>query len=1049
MRFKLLKSRVHPYALVLFITCLQFTGLTAQVNPCYVNGIVQNSFNEPIPNVSVIIKNLKNNFTSGTTTDSSGKFSFSKISSGGPYSFTFSMIGYEGQVLSGYNIKANATLSLMVKLNQSAGTALDQVVVVGYGSQKRKDLTGSVSSIGAKELKEGTVTRVEQALLGKVAGVQVKTVSGQPGASPQIRIRGVGSISAGVDPLYVVDGFPIGDLQTLNPNDIESVDILKDASATAIYGSRGSNGVIIINTKRGKAGKTQYSFDTYTGVQRYLTKPVFMNSMEQAHYFYDGIKNRNIDAGNDVSGNAVTDWVIKVPIEVVDVLEGRQTINTDWLGAVLRTAPQQQYQLSASGGSENVKFALSGEYLDQDGIIINTGFKRYSMRSNIDARLSKRLVVRMNVNPSFTSENDVTATGTYGGESVIGDATAINPWFPVYNPDGSYFVMNGLPNGGSFSNAVASAKEIKNKMTGVRLLGNANAEYTIMDGLKFNVLVGFNSQTTSRSKFKPKLPALLNTIAYGEDWSTSDLNWLTEYTLNYSTSIKKHNISALGGYTAQKDNYHSNYIRSDLFPNNLVPTLSAASGQITNGTSLEGSWSMLSYLARVNYNYDSKYYLTASIRTDGSSRFGSQNKYGVFPSAAVAWRISKEDFLKDASFLTELKLRASYGETGNNNIGDFEQYATILYENYPLGGVAAGGYAQEKIANPTLTWEKQKQLNTGFDLSLFKGRVQFTVDYFNSTNSDLLLNVNVPSVTGYTTSLQNIGKVKNTGWEFSASTKNLEGKLQWSTDFNISTYKNRVLQLGPGGDPIYSGANVTQIGQPVGMFYGWLADGIFMNQAQLDKGPIFSPGTSVSSRLGDIRFKDISGPNGKPDGLITSADRTIMGSPYPDFYYGMTNRLSYGNFTFSFSLQGSQGNDIVNLIRYGSYARARTRQAAISVNYWKSEAEPGDGGRFSFRPNDAPTGNVRGTYSDLQVFNGSYLRINNISLGYSVPAAVCQKIRLSSLRFYVNATNPFISTSYPFWNPDNSNSGNALEPGRDNNEYPTTKSIFFGLNIGF
>ena len=1032
-----------------FLTILLHSSLLqAQSITSMVKGIVQNKDNQPIPGVSVVLRNMSTNFTSGTTTDSLGVFTFTKVSSGGPYSFTFSTVGYESQTLSGYSIKESVTTSLAIKMT-SITASLEQVVVVGYGTQKRKDLTGSVGSIGQKDLKEETVTRVEQALLGKVAGVQVKTVSGEPGASPQIRIRGIGSISAGVDPLYVVDGFPIGDLQMINPNDIESIDVLKDASATAIYGSRGSNGVVIINTKRGKSGKTIFSFDTYAGVQSVLRKPVYMNSIEQAHYFLDGIKNRNIDAGNDVSGNPVTDWKIKVPIEIFDVLEGRNKINTDWLDEVLRVAPQQQYQLSASGGSENVRFALSGEYLNQDGIVINTNFKRYSLRSNIDARLSKRLSVKMSLNPSLTNENDVTSVGTYGGESVIGDATAINPWFPVYNPDGSYFVMNGLPNGGSFANAVASAKEIKNNQQTVRILGNINAEYIIYNDLKLNILFGANHQTASRAKFKPMLPALLNTIAYGEDQSSSDLNLLAEYTLNYSKTIKKHNITGLAGYTTQKDKYHSNYLRSDQYPNNLVSTLSAASGQITNGTSLDGAWSMVSYLARANYNYDSKYYLTASIRTDGSSRFGSNNKYGVFKSMALAWRISDEHFMKAIPVINEMKIRASYGETGNNNIGDFEQYATINYENYTLGGLAAGGYAQAKIANPFLTWEKQKQLNTGIDLSLFKGRLGLTVDYFSSKNSDLLLNVNVPSISGYTTSLQNIGKVKNTGLEIAASVKNLAGKFQWSTDFNFSTYKNKVLELGPGGDPIYSGGNVTQLGQPVGMFYGWISDGIFMNKAELAKGPIFSPGTTVQSVLGDARFKDISGPDGKPDGIINSLDKTIMGSPYPDFYYGMTNRFAYKNFTLSISLQGSHGNQITNLIRVGSYARARTRQSTISNNYWKSEADPGDGGRFSFRPNDAPTGNVRGLYSDLQVFDGSYFRVNNITFGYTLPASFTQKLKMSALRFYINATNPFLVTTYPFWNPDTSNSGNALEPGRDNNEYPLTRSVFLGLNASF
>ncbi|MDQ3846556.1 MAG: TonB-dependent receptor plug domain-containing protein, partial [Bacteroidota bacterium] len=378
-----------------------------------VRGLVQSSTNEPLAGVSVTVRNTKNNFTSGTTTDNAGMFTFPKLPSGGPYSFTFSAVGYEEQTLSGYNIKENISLSLAVKLMASTKT-MEQVVVVGYGTQKRKDLTGSVASVGSKDIKELAVTRVDQALSGKVAGVQVKAVSGEPGAPPQINIRGIGSISAGTGPLYVVDGFPTSNIETLNPNDIESLDILKDASATAIYGSRGSNGVVIINTRRGRAGKPVITFDTYTGWQKVAKRPKFMTAMEQARYYYDGIRNRNIDEGRDVSGHYST-WFRKVPQEAIDVLEGRNTYDVDALDVVLRTAPQKQYQMTATGGNENLRYALSGEYFDQEGIVINSGFKRYSVRANMDAVLSKRLTVKMNLNPSFTEARNIQAAGAGTG----------------------------------------------------------------------------------------------------------------------------------------------------------------------------------------------------------------------------------------------------------------------------------------------------------------------------------------------------------------------------------------------------------------------------------------------------------------------------------------------------------------------------------------------------------------------------------------------------------------------------------------------------------
>ena len=1038
--------RLCPFFTVIFL--LFQSGLTAQEKQSLVKGFITNSNNEPLFGVSVVIRNTATNFTSGTTSDSSGNFSFSQLPAGGPYSFNFSAIGYDLQTLSGYNIKEDITLSLVVKMKSNA-ESLNQVVVVGYGTQKRKDLTGSVASINAGQIKDLAVGRVDQALLGKMAGVQVKPVSGEPGVSPQIRIRGIGSISAGAGPLYVVDGFPTGNIETLNPNDIESMDVLKDASATAIYGSRGSNGVIIINTKRGKSGKPRFGFDTYVGFQKIAKRPEFMNAKEQATYYLDGIRNRNIDEKRDVSG-PYTSWFIKVPPEVIEVLEGRNTYDVDALDEVLHTAPQQQYQLTASGGNESVKYALSGEYFNQDGIIINSGFKRYSVRANIDAQFSKRLSVKVNLNPSFTESRNVLAAGAGTGpnDGVIAQAVMANSFFPLRTPAGDYFAFSGLAGSSNLTNPLALANEIKANVKGMRLLGNISAEYKILENLKFGVLLGGNLMSTRGMSFKPQIPAFFNEPAIGTDYSGMLTNWLTEYTLNYNTIIGDHTISALGGFTSQKEGYESNTLTSNKYPNNLVPNLSAVSGQITNGSSDKYQWSLISYLARVNYNYKSKYYLTASIRTDGSSRFGSENKYGLFPSMALAWRISDENFLKNVAFLSELKLRASYGATGNNNIGNYDQYATINYERYTYGGAAVGGFAPGRLANPFLTWEKQQQVNFGIDISVFDRRISLTVDHFRSRNTDLLLNVNVPDVTGFSTALQNIGEVKNSGWEFVLSTLNLKGTFEWTTDFNISTYKNEVVKLGPQGDPIYSGGNVTMIGQPIGMFYGWVTDGVFKNAAELAQGPIFRPGSTIASRVGDTRFVDISGPDGKPDGVIDGLDQTIMGSPYPDFYYGMTNRFAYKNFSLGISLQGSQGNKVLSVARLGTLnTRGRVRQLASSNAYWKSEQDPGDG--QVPRPNDAPTGNNRDPWNSRYLDEGTYLRINNISLSYTLPSAIVQRLSLASLRFYVSATNPFIFTKNEAFNPDVSNSENPLTPGIDQNNYPLTKSIVFGLNMSF
>ncbi|MEJ7769685.1 MAG: SusC/RagA family TonB-linked outer membrane protein, partial [Chitinophagaceae bacterium] len=527
----------------------------------------------------------------------------------------------------------------------------------------------------------------------------------------------------------------------------------------------------------------------------------------------------------------------------------------------------------------------------------------------------------------------------------------------------------------------------------------------------------------------------------------SGFNWLAEYTATYNKAIGKHNIAALAGYTVQEDISDENSLSSNNFPNNLVPTLSAVSGIITTGTATRAEWSIVSELARINYNFDGKYFITASIRRDGSSRFGANNKYGVFPSAAIAWRISDEPFMQNIPLVDLLKFRASFGRTGNNNIGNYASLSTINYIKYTTGGVAIGGFAPGVIPNPNLTWETQEQFNAGIDVGLFKGRINLTADYFISRNKDLLLNVNIPTASGFSTALQNIGEVKNNGYELVLSTVNLNGKLQWSTDINFSAYKNEVVRLGPSGDDIISGNNITRIGQPIGMFYGFTVDGIFKNSAELAAGPIYNKGLADETRVGDIRFKDVSGPAGKPDGKIDNSDISIMGSPYPDFYFGVTNRLSYENLSLSFNLAASYGSEIYsNAMVIYRLIRSRSRTLTTEKNYWKSETDPGDG--KTVRPHDNPRGGLR-LPSTRYMDNGSYLRINNITLSYLLPDSFSKAISLGSLRVYVSANNAYTFTKNRSFNPDVSNSGNSLNPGIDANNYPLPRSLIFGLNVGF
>lgn len=749
-----------------------------------ITGKILSASGEPIIGANVIEKGT----TNGTVTNLDGEFTLSLDPSS---TLQVSYIGYQT-----LERRLNNASFYSIKLVEDS-QALEEVVVVGYGVVQKKDLTGSVAQIQSDDLQDLAVPRIDQALSGKMAGVQVISTTGEPGAAPLIRVRGVGSISAGMEPLYVIDGFPGDDISMINPSDIETIDILKDASATAIYGSRGANGVVLITTKRGKEGKARISLNAYYGWQKVLRTPKFLSKEEQAQYYYEGIKNQNLDAGYDVSGDPRKDWNYAVPQTVMDVLNGTNPYNTDAYDEIFQTAPQQSYNLSVQGGNEKIKYAVSGEYTSQEGIIVTNKFQRFSARANLDAKLSDRVSMKFNMNSTYSNGRNILASGGAAeSEGILGAATTWLKWYPLYNEDGSYFSGFGQDATNNVWNPLAQAYEIKRKNEQYRTLANLEMDIKIIEGLNFKAMLGANVVNRHKYSFIPKLDVFSNS-SDGTDERSDRLNWITEWTMNYQKSFKKHNLSALVGYTTQKETNKSNYLRSMSYPNNLVYTLNAVSNDIYAGNSDENEWSLISYLARVNYNYDSKYYITASIRADGSSRFGKSNKYGYFPSVALAWRASEEDFLKSVEAITNLKLRASYGETGNNNIGNYAHIATIDYESYVLADKGVGGFAPANIENALLTWEKQRAFNVGLDVSVFNSRVNLTADYFITRNHNLLLNVYVPQITGFNTSLQNIGEVENRGWELTLSTLNLKGAFEWTTDFNISSFKNKVLKLGP------------------------------------------------------------------------------------------------------------------------------------------------------------------------------------------------------------------------------------------------------------
>ncbi|GAB3727670.1 SusC/RagA family TonB-linked outer membrane protein [Spirosoma lituiforme] len=1006
----------------------------------------------------------------GATSDADGKYRISLPATGKVLVFSF--IGYQPTEISvGSRSIVDAKLT-------SSDNALSEVIVVGYGVQNRRDVTTAIGSVKARDLANQPVASFDQALAAKIAGVQVTQTSGAPGAALSVRVRGTGSISAGNDPLYVVDGIPlsrdtkfatggtstqfpdnpINVLSTLNTDDIESIEVLKDASAAAIYGSRGSNGVVLLTTKRGKEGKTVVSYDSYIGTQQVSKKIDMLNAYEYAQLSYEAKNNAYIDRNptgkptdsNDIRSKGVGAPSTLIQPEIVPYLSGQPGLtNTDWQDAIFRSAPIQNHTISVSGGKENVKFYVSGNYLDQRGVVINSGFKRYSARANVDIK-SGRLTVGVNLNPTYSYHDLIKAEGPYLGEGVIGLALQMAPIFPVYNADGSYnFGNNGWGYGAtSILNPVAIANQVSDKLSQLRILGNTYAQYEITKGLSYRLSLGADVNSFQRDYYRPSTLEVRDrkgaSVPTGFSRAQNFVNWLVENTLNYNRSFGVHNVSALAGFSSQKDRRVANELTATNFPNDLVQTLNA--GQVSSGSSDVQEWSLLSYIGRVQYDYNGKYLLSAAVRADGSSRFGRDNRWGYFPSVSAGWNVSQETFLKSATWLSDLKLRASYGLTGNFQIPNYGSVSLLGYQNYILGSEAiVSGLAPTNSANDKLKWEKTAMFDIGFDVSFLRNRLNLTVDYYNANTSDLLLNVPVPRASGFSTELQNIGKVNNQGLEFTLGTRQTFGRLRWEASANIAGNRNKVIALGPSGDPIIvaggvAGAQfITQIGRPIGEYYTMINDGVFKNQAEIDAYP-----HTTTTRPGDFKFRDNNG-----DGKIDfSSDRAVTGSYFPKFTFGFTNNFAYRGFDLGVSVQGVQGHKILNLIRryiYNMEGNGNLFRGAL--DRWQSPENPGNG--VVNRANRLASGS-NGEISTWHIESGSYVRIRTITLGYALPTTLLQKIRLTRARLYVTTQNPFTFTKYLGYNPEvNSRPDSALSSGEDYGTYPLPRTTSVGLNLSF
>ena len=1034
-------------------------------------GNVTDDTGSPLPGATVIEIGSSN----GVITDFDGGFTLSV--SGPEATILVSYLGFDSvQILaSDFGDQTN------ISLTESA-SALDEIVITGYGRQVKRNITGAVSSISAKQIEDLPLASFENAIQGQMAGVQVTEPSGEPGAGATVRVRGIGSISAGNEPLYVVDGFPIsknvdlgvqGDnfrrgsgrfrppsqnpLANLNPNDIESIQVLKDASTASIYGSRGSNGVVIITTKRGKkGGAPSFSYNTFVGTQSVANRLDLMNSAELIEYNKEATNNAYVQWGpagasasdpNNVRTNAA--WRL-----AEDVLNPTG-VDTDWQDTLFRSALVQTHNLSVSGGSDNSSYFISGNYFDQDGIIEKSNFKRYSLRVNLEVDLNDRTRVGLNLAPSYIVSDKVPAGSPYFARppGIVYSGIVHAPFVKPYNPDGSINQLNNqsyilTPEGQSSSftsasNPLAIIQAVDDRLNQNRTFGNIFMEYDLTSDLIFKSYFGVDVNNYSRNFYRAS-SLLYRTSSsgetYGQTSSSNSLSWVAEQTLNYNKEIGSHRIDALVGYTAQKERINISTAVADNFPDDLVKTISG--GQISQGTAVQEEWSLVSMLAKVNYSYKDRFLATASLRSDTSSRFGKGNKTGIFPALSAGYRIS-EDIGVD--WLSDLKLRASWGQTGNFLIPNYASIGLLSTYNTTFDGTLTNGIAPSTISNQDLSWEKTASIDIGLDFGFLNDRIYGSFEYFQSKTTDLLLAVQIPSALGFTNALTNIGEVVNKGIEISLTSRNLVGELKWTTDFNFSTINNEVTKLGPSGDPILSSGaagnrHITKIGEAVGSYYGYQTNGIYQNQAEIDNSGIVDQ--IATPRPGDFKWVDVNG-----DGFINSADRTVIGNYLPDFTYGMNNRFEYRDFEFSFLLQGVEGNEVLNLTRrHMGNGEANYNSYSEWNNRWRSEAQPGNG---SIPRANRQTGNSNNRPSSYQVEDASYLRLRNVTLAYNFPQNELGG-KVENLRLYLSGTNLFTKTDYLGFNPEvNNQDENTNVQGEDYGAYPLSSVITIGINAKF
>ena len=999
-----------------------------------VSGKVTDEKGDGMPGVSVIVKGS----TQGATTDSEGGYRISAPDSRA--TLVFSFVGYQKQEV----VIGNRT-GLNISLIPDDQT-LSEVVVVGYGSQRKQDITSAVSVISMRDIGEQPANNPNQALQGRAPGVVVKQKSGTPGGQFEVRIRGIGSLGAGSDPLYVIDGFAVGTSvgQNLNPNDIESISILKDAASTAIYGARGSNGVVLITTKSAKDGKVGINLSVDYGIQTLpkSRRVTMLNGPEFAQFkkdvFMDGIR-----------------YFQKREPTIDEVPAGyrfpEQTkYSTDWFGAILNNnAPYTDVNLTISSGKGPIKSLISVGYYKEQGTIIKTNYDRVSVRSNLSGQVNKFLTVGLNINGTYTKQN---VAVTDGRSNLVGGALLMDPREPVYNADGALRpYIGGVDGTFGFPNPVFVLNNVVRRRNIFDLLTNGYAEMAILKNLRFRSSVNAKINFNNYNEYIPStigLPVASGTagapprIATAQDITEQLNNYSFDELLTYTPSIgPNHSINALAGFTSQQETTRGVAGSANTFPDDLVPYLGA--GSIRSSNSYQFGYTLLAYLARVNYSYKDRYLFSASFRREGSSRFGAQNKYGDFPAASVGWRLTEEPFMPKLSWLNDLKLRASWGVTGNNNIGNYPSLAFVGANNYILGNAFVPGKVINSFANSELKWEKSNQLDIGMDLALFNNKLNLTFEYYDKITNDMLLPISIPAVSGFTTALANIGKVKNSGIELGAEFRTSIGAINFRTNANITFNRNKILAIKGANDMLYYGGfyggyNVQKVGRPVGMIYGYKKLGIFNTQAEIDASP-----KQDGVIPGGMKFADTNG-----DGVITydTQDMVEIGNPNPAFTWGWTVAADYRKFDINVLFLGAQNFDIYRNIE----ASTMNMDGVFNVldkakDRWRSPENPGS--------NPGAKNSQGGTNyfkwsresSERYVYDGSYVWLKSITLGYTLPKF---KSVLNDTRVFVTANNLFLFTKYPGNNPDAGVRG-GTELNNDDESYPVPRTFAVGAKFNF